>query len=356
MNRGATMRARLWPPTALLVDVSLLGQPLVAQKADKFKTVTPAVKCSDRRSRDQDDMCIWVNPDDPAESVIIAADKYADMIFVYDLAGNTIQAFPARRPGNIDLRYGFRLGNDNVDIVAFNQRDDFKIIVCKMNRATRQLERVDDGNIRTAENYGGTLYQSAKTHKLYFVTTSYKGHLEQYELTDAGGKVSGAKVRGWNIDGVCEAATADDELGRLYIGDESRGVWELGAEPDEPAPGNLVIKRGENGLVADVEGLAIYRRPNGAGYLLVSNQGANNFKVYERGGKHAFLGTFAVRGAHDSDGLDVCNAALGPNFPKGLFACHTGVDNCPVLLTRWELIAEAMPTPLVVDTSWKQKR
>lgn len=339
---------------AAVCTVALLGEPLPAQKANTIKQVAPHAKCADRAAKDQDDMCIWVHPLDAALSLIIAADKYADMLFVYDLEGKTLQSIPARHPGNIDVRYAFPLGGSKIDIVAFNARSDSRIIVYRIDPDKRRLERIDDDSIRTAENYGGTLYRSPKTRKFYFVTTSYSGTVEQHELADnAAGKISGKKVRSWKI-GLAEAAVGDDELGKIYIGEESKGVWELPGEPEDPTPGKLVIKRGENGLVGDVEGLAIYPLPSATGYLLVSNQGANNFKVYRRG-THEYLGTFAIKGANDSDGLDVCNAPLGPRFSQGLFACHTANANCPILLTPWQDIANTIPG-LKIDTSWQRPR
>lgn len=335
----------------LLIVFLLWGQ----EKTEEVKSVTPTVRCADPNSKDQDDMGIWIHPTDSSLSTIITSDKKANQLFVYDLAGKTIQAIPAKHPGSLDVRYGFPLGHEKIDIVAFNQRDVSKIVVFKVDSKTRKLERVDDDTIRTTENYGGTLYHSPKTGKFYFFVTSKSGTVEQYELNDNGnGKIAGKKVRSWRI-GLCESAVADDETGKIYISEESKGVWEIGGEPTDPTPGQPIIKLGENGLSGDVEGLAIYHLPEGKGYLIVSNQGKSNFKVYERtGGK--FLGTFSVEGAKNTDGLDVCNANLGKDFPKGLFACHTGEKGCPVLLVPWEKIAKSFPVELKVDTSWDRRK
>jgi 3-phytase len=347
-------RATIWP--AAVLGLALLVWPLAAQqKRDTPAAVTPTVKCSDPASRDQDDLCVWVHPTDPSRSLIVASDKAAGRLFVYDLDGKTRQALPAKHPGNIDVRYGFPLGRDKVDIVAVNQRGDGTLAVCKVDAATGRLERIDNGALRTGENYGGTLYRSRRTGKFYFLTTSYKATVEQYELADDGsGKVKGTKVRSWKVGGVCEAAVGDDEAGKVYIAEEQKGVWEVGGEPGDAAPGKLVVKRGEHGLAGDVEGLAIYHLPEGGGYLIVSDQGRNHFKVYQRSAPHAFLGAFAVRGARDTDGLDVCNVNLGPRFPNGLFACHTGEGKCPILLAPWEDVARA--GGLKVDTSWGPRK
>jgi 3-phytase len=355
----------LYSVIALGLGLVLATMPLLAKgkdkkkvkkNADQAKSVTPNVKCSARDSQDQDDMCIWLHPSDPSRSTVICSDKKANQVFVYDLEGRTLQSIPARQPGNIDVRYGFSLGQKLVDIVAFNQRGDSSIIVYKVDPRTRQLERVDNGAIRTGKNYGGTLYRSPRTGKFHFVVTSEKGDVEQYELADDGtGKVSGKKVRNWKIT-TAEGAVADDEMGKIYIGEEDRGVWAVGGEPDDPTPGKRIIELGENGLTADVEGLAIYCMPDGGGYLIVSNQGRSNFKVYERAAPHRFVGTFAVEGAKTTDGLDVCNANLGPRYPYGLFACHTAEGNCPVLITPWDGIAKAVPSGLKIDNSWSRRK
>ena len=321
------------------------------------KSITATVRCSDPDSRDQDDMCVWVHPTEPAQSTIIAADKTANKLFIYDLEGKTIQSIPANHPGNVDVRYGFPLGKEKVDIVAFNQRDNPKIVVYKVTSDTRRLERVDNDAIITGESYGGTLYHSTKTGRFYFVTTSKSGRVEQYELSNDGkGKVRGNKVRSWKI-GKCEGAVADDQTGKIYIGEEDKGVWEVSGEPKDAAPGKLVIKLGENGLTSDVEGLALYHLPEGRGYLIVSNQGRSNFKVYRREGAHEFVGTFAIEGAKKTDGIDVINVNLAPRFPKGLFACHSAEGSrCPVLIAPWESIAKAFQPELESSIAWNPRK
>jgi 3-phytase len=324
----------------------------------KNVVVQSKVICLDNEAKDQDDMCIWVHPADPDKTTIIASDKKAERIFVYDLWGKTIQALSAPKPGNIDVRYNFPLGGNDTDIVAFNQREaGYKIVVCRVDPQTGKLERIDNNNITTGKNYGGSLYHSKRTGKFYFIATSHTGRIEQYELTDdAKGKIAGNKVREWLI-GSCEGIVADDESGRLYIAEEKRGVWEVGAEPGDQAPGDIVIKAGENGLEPDVEGMAIYFIPEGEGYLIVSSQGSSAFKIYERKGKHKFIGTFSVQKARETDGIDVTNANLGPHFPEGLFACHSNDEKkCPVLLTPWGSIAKALGSEIKIDTLWNPRR
>jgi 3-phytase len=336
--------------------ISLQGAP----KAPKAQS-EPAVICTSDDVRDQDDMCIWLHPTDKSLSTVITADKHAHCLFVYDLAGKVLQKTSIRGAANIDLRYGFSLAGKKVDIVALNLRSGgFRIAVFKVDPKTRKLTRVDKDDIKTSDNYGGTMFRSPKTGKFYFVTTSMPGIVEQFELSDdGGGKVKGVKVRTWK-NGFSEGAVGDDIAGKIYIGQEDKGVWEIGGEPTDPTPGKLILKIGEHGLKSDVEGLAIYRFAGGKkGYLLVSNQGGHNFKVFTLTGDHKFLGTFAIAGAHDTDGIDVTNANLGGKFTKGMFACHSNRKKgggCPVLLTPWSKIAKSVKKPLQIDASWNPRQ
>jgi 3-phytase len=291
--------------------------------------VPVAVTLANPRHQDQDDMCIWVHPSAPEQSVIVTSDKAAQLLFVYDLDGKTVQALPVDgKPGNIDLRCGFPLGGKPVDIVAFNDRKHRRICVYAVDAKTRHLQRIDDGSIHTALNYGFALYKSPRSGKFYSFTVPEElsgSAAEQYELMDNGqGGLTGRKVRTW-MQPKSEGCVADDETGRLYIGEEGGGIWELGAEPEDETPGQIVIPVTEHGFKADVEGLTILYGPNGAGYLIASSQGNGQYKVFDRKPPHAHVATFTLPGVRLTDGIDVLNVPLGPKFPTGVFVAHNGI-------------------------------
>jgi len=99
-------------------------------------------------------------------------------------------------------------------------------------------------------------------------------------------------------------------------------------------------------LKADVEGVAIYRGKDGAGYLLVSNQGADNYAVYRREGDNDFIGFFSIvandelgiDGASETDGLDVTAAPLGRRFPQGMLVVQDGRNITPVGRQNFKLV------------------
>ena len=81
------------------------------------------VSCSASEIGDQDDMCIWVHPEDPSLSTIITSDKDKSTLFVYSLAGEALFSYPlSMKPGNIDLIYNFPLDGELIDVVGFNER------------------------------------------------------------------------------------------------------------------------------------------------------------------------------------------------------------------------------------------
>jgi hypothetical protein len=125
----------------------------------------------------------------------------------------------------------------------------------------------------------------------------------------------------------------------------------------------------ESRLQADVEGLTIYYAAGGAGYLIASSQGADEFAVYDREPPHSHLGNFrivenagaAIDDVSGTDGIDVMNAPLGSPFPSGVFVAQDGRNdgargpNQNYKLVPWQSVANAMDPPLTIDTSHRPR-
>jgi 3-phytase len=101
--------------------------------------------------------------------------------------------------------------------------------------------------------------------------------------------------------------------------------------------------------------VAVFAGPNGSGYLVLSNQGHDNYAVYRRDGDNASIGHFAIvandqlgiDGASETDGLEVTSASLGKAFPQGLLVVQDGRNITPVerqnfKLVPWEQVAAAL--------------
>jgi 3-phytase len=280
-----------------------------------------------------DDPAIWVNPNDPAQSLIIGTDKRGGLA-VYDLGGKQIQYLSDGQMDNVDLRDGFKLGGQTVAIVTASNRKDNSIAVYKIDPQTRTLENVAARKVKHGLSvYGSCMYRSAKTGKIYYFGTSKSGDVEQWELFESGGKVDAKKVRNIKLSSVVEGCVADDELGHFYVAEEAVGIWKFGAEPEAESDHTQVAKVGDGHLFADVEGLAIAYGKDGVGYLMASSQGNHSYVVYRREGNNEFVKKFrvgagdGVDGCEETDGIDVTTANLGPAFPQGVFVVQDGFND-----------------------------
>src|SRR5690606_10302679 len=69
-----------------------------------------------------DDPAIWVHPQQPQHSRILGTNKKAGL-HLYDLNGHELQFIDAGRVNNVDVRQGFTLRGQPMDIAAASQRD-----------------------------------------------------------------------------------------------------------------------------------------------------------------------------------------------------------------------------------------
>ncbi len=290
-----------------------------------------------------DDPAIWVHATNPALSLVIGTNKNTNGgLHVFDLNGTQLQFVAGGKHNNVDVRYGLSVGGQSVDIVSADDRNNNQLDLYKVDPATRQLIQV--GTIQAGiEVYGYALYHSRPTGKFYAFVSSGDG-VEQWELLDQGASIGGRLVRTFPTTHLIEGIAADDELGDLYLAEEDYGIFKYGAEPGDPTtnPVTVDVVGSSTQLVADVEGLTIYYRANGLGYLIASSQGNSRFVVYRREGANAHLGTFqiAAGAATSTDGIDVINMALGPLYPLGMFVAHDGGSG--FRMVRWDDIADAL--------------
>lgn len=309
-----------------------------------------------------DDPAIWVHPTDTSLSVILGTDKNAG-IAVYDLAGNELQFRFDGDMNNVDVRYGFSLGERTVGIAAASNRSNDTIAVYEIDASTGLLSPIAAGGGIGAgiSVYGFCLYRSPSGGYYAFVN-SKTGDVEQWELVDNGADlVAGTLVRSFDVGGQTEGCVADDVSRSLYIGEENTAIWRYGAEPIEGVARTQVDSTGAGGhLTADIEGLTLFYRNQETGYLLASSQGNDTFAVYEREADNAYVGSFsiiggAIDGCSDTDGIDVVNVPLGPDLPFGVFVAQDASNpgaNQNYKLVPWDDVALAFDPPLEFMSTW----
>ena len=304
---------------------------------------------------DTDDPAIWINRADPAQSRVVGTDKdTAGALYVFDLAGKIVAQTPTlKRPNNVDIVTGMTLGGKPTDIAVTTEREMQRLRVFRMP----DLAPLDKGNLvvfdgdATRAPMGVALYRRP-TDGVVFAIVGGKsgpadGYLWQYRLEDDGaGQVKMTKVRAfgrYSGKKEIEAIAVDAELGYVYYSDEQHGVHKYRADPEAADAGRELALFGTAGFASDLEGISIYAQPGGAGYVIVSNQQADTFRIFPRAGttedphNHPLLKSVRLA-TRESDGSDVTNVAL-PGFPGGLLVAMS--TNRTFHFYAWDDIAAA---------------
>ncbi|MFQ5652363.1 MAG: phytase [bacterium] len=310
---------------------------LTARSVFSQSVVVNPVVSTEPTAGNADDPAIWIHPTQPERSVIIGSDKDAG-VYVYDMNGHEIQHIEqGTRTNNIDIRYGINLAGEVVDILAANLRAVGKLAVFKINPnysngdvLVQIADKNSSNNDIQKDSYGFTLYKRKSDGSLYvFDRPKRGGAVRQYLVQDDGtpNGVVVTPVRDLDYGGgTAEGFCADDELGYVYITEESKGIHKYHADPDLSSARILLFAEGD-GTASDREGLALYACSDGTGYLVLSSQGNSTFKVYERQGDNRFVKTIEPKdhkgsGGLGTDGLDVTSYAAPPNFPNGFLVGH----------------------------------
>jgi len=330
------------------------------------EAVLSPVLVTEQTPVDSDDPAIWINPDDPAKSLILGTDK-GGAVVVFDLDGKIIPEKTVtglQRMNNVDVEYGFPLGDEIVDIAVATERPASALRVFRLPEMTA----IDNGGIPVFAGEEGdrrlpmgiALYKRPADGAIFAIVSRKTGpsgsYLWQYRLSDDGsGNVVGTKVREFGTfsdattmdEGVAElgeieSIAVDDPLGYVYYSDELTGVRKYHADPDAPDAELELALFGTDGFADQREGISIYQIDDGTGYILVSDQQGNTFRIFTREGEpddphhHRFVKAVAVS-TNESDGSDVTSAVLDPRFPSGLFVAMS--DNRTFQYYSWDDIA-----------------
>lgn len=354
-----------------LIRVSLAILPLA------FLTLAPSVTPVTIRSTiatqavgsDADDPAIWVHPRDPARSLILGTNKSAapdGALVVYGLDGRIRQTIAGiDRPNNVDVEYGLPLAGERIDIAVLTERLQHRLRVFRIAADGSGLTDLSSSGglpVFTGESgeraapMGIGLYRRPRDGAVFAIVSRKEGpregYLWEYRLEDDGqGRVRATKVRAFGRfsgAGEIEAVAVDDALGYVYYADEQEGLHKWRADPDHPEADRELAVFGRDGFRGDREGIALYTRADGTGYLIATDQlpGSSEYHLYRREGEpgrphdHSRLLKVVQGGADETDGIDVTSAPLGVRFPHGLLAAMNSRGR-NFLLFDWDGVANA---------------
>ena len=284
-----------------------------------------------------DDPAIYVPADGEGEALILGTDKRAGLA-VYGLDGALRQFLAVGRLNNVDVLPAVAFDDGTVALAAASNRTGDSISLFAIESGG--VSHLGDVATGLSDVYGLCLYGAGDA--AYVFVNATDGRYEQHRLGGTLAHPTGERVRAFRLPSQPEGCVADPVTAQVYLGEEAAGVWVAGARPDGAAPA-LVIDVGEQ-LVADVEGMAIYRRGEQA-WLVVSSQGSNSFVVYALEPGYPLVGDFRITadlaggidGVSETDGLDVTSAAL-PGYPDGLLVLQDGRNRLPDAPQNFKLV------------------
>tara|TARA_R110002049_G_scaffold37208_3_gene117562 strand:- start:2842 stop:3861 length:1020 start_codon:yes stop_codon:yes gene_type:complete len=291
-----------------------------------------AATVTEKTPHDTDDPAIWINKNNPEESIVFGTDKdeVNGGVYAFNLDGKIIKEKSLTNisyPNNVDVEYGFKLTDStSTDVMVFSEREKHQIRVFSVpdmrpldNGGFKVFE--DESNVEMKRPMGVSLYKNPETGNISVIVSRKngprEGYLYQYELvSDSLGIKANLlrKVGAFSGQKEIEAIAVDDEAGYVYYSDEGFGIRKYHANP-EKGDAELALF-GVEYFKDDIEGIAIAKYAD-KGFLIVSNQQAHTFNIFNLE-TNAFVKELNL-GTIETDGCDVTTVSLGNKFPNGLF-------------------------------------
>ncbi|WP_292892215.1 phytase [Nonlabens sp.] len=297
----------------------------------RLPEIPPSV-ITEKTPHDTDDPAIWVNQQNPEKSMVFGTDKDPNNggVYAFDLKGRIISEKSLTGlsyPNNVAIAYDFKINDSTLtDIMMFTEREKNQIRLFSVP----DMKALDNGGfpVFTYETdsdnrrpMGIALYKDQLSNKMYAIVSRKVGpklnYLAQYHIVANNSIIQANLVRKFgHFSGKkeIEAIAVDQELGFVYYADEMNCIRKYYASPEK---GDVELSCfGGDYFERDIEGIAIVKQQDHSGYLVVSNQQAQSFSVFDRK-TNDFIKELNL-GTRGTDGCDATSAALGTEFPNGL--------------------------------------
>ncbi|KQM21798.1 phytase [Novosphingobium sp. Leaf2] len=304
-----------------------------------------------------DDPAIWRNAANPAASLLLGTDKKAGL-YVYGLDGKVRDFAPAGALNNADLREVRTADGRQRILVGASDRTDRaepRIALFTLDGGTGKLTALRTqaflkAGHAPAEAYGfcmGAPLAAGEAARAYVVLKD--GTVAESRLVESGGAITAQHVRDVKFATQSEGCVVDDATHTLFVAEEDVGIWKVPLAGAALQASPFARVGPADGLVDDVEGLAIARKPDGTAWLVASSQGDNAYALFDlmtgqAAGRFRINGG-AIGGTSDTDGIEVVLGDFGPQFPEGVFMAQDG-DNAPKAqnfkLVSWQAIRTAL--------------
>lgn len=322
-----------------------------------------------------DDACVWIHSTQPSKSVIVGVNKSDEVhggLYLFDLDGSPLQDTrkwmaesnwfaPGKKLNNVDRVSGFPAGSVTWDLVCASNRTDRSLDIFRVRTEAGDFSTLElVGRISIGPGfapdddapYGVTMTDGSQANVWSAIVSDKLGRVAQIQLRFAADGTGTNQITGirhddhgrpWQIsESGCpiEGIVADPAYRAVYIAAEDEGIFRYRLDGGILAiDSKVVVDQIGSRLQDDVEGLTIYNRPDGTGYLLASSQGSNEYAAYlrryENGQPNQHVSNFqigqtdAFDAVQSTDGIDAVFGNFGPKFPNGLFIAHDGEGLSP---------------------------
>jgi 3-phytase len=330
-----TFTRQLFCSFATVAGLSVLGTSCAALP-EKTVTVpaageTAAVATANADAAD--DPAIWsAGPGRTAmlggrqvDSFVLGTDKKAGL-YAYGLDGKVLQFLPDGLLNNVDLREGFSGGQV---LIGASDRGRMGTALYLFDPAsTDETNALKPWGVLPsdlAEPYGFCM--GKRGDAFLAVLIGKDGEVRQYRIEDDNGQAKATLERRFAVGSQAEGCAIDDVAGRLYIGEEAKGVWRYGVATNDDAKARVLLAPMDSKrLVADVEGVTVIHDKD-ATFLVVSSQGDSAFAVWRIDGEPDYKGRFHIGpgggadGVSGTDGVAALGGTVGP-FAEGLLVAQ----------------------------------
>lgn len=296
----------------------------------KYFEVYPSSETQPVSSKDDaaDDIAIWVNDLNVENTIIIGTNKQAGLD-TYNLSGNMIKSYKFGRINNVDVFQEFNVGGEKFPLVIGSNRTDNTIFLGRLysDGSIKKIFKNDPKSF-IEEVYGITSYNSNNND--YVFISGKDGTLEQWLIEDNKGSINMSLIRTIKFNSIVEGLVSDAYYKKLYVAEETVGLWEININPNIDLNKKLIFNTDKRYFKPDFEGVTLYKKDNGEGYIFISIQGSNSYAVLDRKSKE-FKSVFRIKKSNnidsvsDTDGIDLSQLSTN-KFPEGLFIVQDG-DN-----------------------------